>query len=217
VDVDAGLKQKQILADAGSDESSRRYREWCERREASIRAGERMQFDIFNPSEAEDAPSNIEVRIESAWPPERERAPYGPRLGVLVHTVLRDVSFTADCSAIERLARAHARLLGAGEDEILAAAGCVERALSHPLLRRASAAECCRRELPVALRTDGGRIMEGIIDMAFLENGRWTILDFKTDADIERKREHYERQLRWYGHALARLAGAPVTAVLLAL
>ena len=65
------------------------------------------------------------------------------------------------------------------------------------------------------MRTDDGRTLEGIIDLAYLEGQRWTILDFKTDADFGPKRLHYERQLRWYALALGRLTGLPVTANLL--
>jgi ATP-dependent helicase/nuclease subunit A len=131
--------------------------------------------------------------------------------------MMRDVPFTAGRAVIERLARSHCRLLGATDDEVAAASDAVARALSHPLVERAAAAERCYRELPVTLRTDDGRMLEGVIDLAFVENGRWTVLDFKTDADLSAKREHYMRQLRWYGLALSRLTREPVTANLLAL
>ena len=63
----------------------------------------------------------------------------------------------------------------------------------------------CRRELPILLKLEGNRILEGVIDLAFEENGSWHVVDFKTDAEIGPSRKRYENQLRWYCLALARL------------
>jgi ATP-dependent helicase/nuclease subunit A len=57
--------------------------------------------------------------------------------------------------------------------------------------------------------------MEGIIDLAFVEEGAWVIIDFKTDADISGHHDQYQRQLRWYASALSRLTGLPARAYLL--
>jgi ATP-dependent helicase/nuclease subunit A len=57
--------------------------------------------------------------------------------------------------------------------------------------------------------------MEGVIDLAFLENGGWIVVDFKTDANLEDTRARYERQLQWYAHALATLTSLPARAILL--
>ena len=217
VEMDVGLKQEQILADTGSNESMERYQAWRERREVSIREGAIKQFDIFTPSEAGGAPSGFDVHVDEVPGREREGTVDGRRFGTLVHAILRDIGFDADPGAIERLARSHGRLLGATDDEVAAAAAIVDRALKHSLVRRAAAAERCHRELPMRLRTDDGRMLEGVIDMAFLEAGRWTILDFKTDAKLGGKRLHYEHQLRWYALALSRLTGSAVSAHLLAL
>jgi ATP-dependent exoDNAse (exonuclease V) beta subunit len=84
-------------------------------------------------------------------------------------------------------------------------------------VRRAAAASRCHRELPIVARTDDARMLEGIIDLAFKENERWIIVDFKTDADLEIKRAHYEGQLRWYAFAVERSTGAPVEAIILAI
>jgi ATP-dependent helicase/nuclease subunit A len=69
------------------------------------------------------------------------------------------------------------------------------------------------------LKLEGNRVLEGVVDLAFEENGCWHIVDFKTDAEIGSesgsKRARYENQLRWYGLALARLNKTPVEAHLL--
>src|SRR5207302_3927631 len=84
---------------------------------------------------------------------------------------------------IARLAQVHGRVLGALPDEVKAAVEAVSVALKHALLRRARAATRCHRELPITVKTEGGRLLEGNIDLAFLEGGAWPGVDFKTDAD----------------------------------
>jgi ATP-dependent helicase/nuclease subunit A len=59
--------------------------------------------------------------------------------------------------------------------------------------------------------------MEGVIDLAFIENDSWIVVDFKTDANFEATRTRYERQLQWYAHALSKLTGLPARAVLLSI
>ena len=86
-------------------------------------------------------------------------------------------------------------------------------------MEQARQSKFCRRELPILLKLDGNRILEGVIDLAFEENGCWHVVDFKTDAEIGpdsgQKRKRYENQLRWYCLALARLNNALVEAHLL--
>jgi ATP-dependent exoDNAse (exonuclease V) beta subunit len=130
-----------------------------------------------------------------------------------VHTVLRDVSL--DGAHIDELAKVHGRVFGATNQEIKDAAGAVAAALRHPLLERARKSKLCRREFPILLKLEGNRILEGVIDLAFEEDGCWHVVDFKTDAEIGPSRNRYENQLRWYCLALARLNNKPVEAHLL--
>jgi ATP-dependent exoDNAse (exonuclease V) beta subunit len=88
-------------------------------------------------------------------------------------------------------------------------------ALSHSLLGRARTAARCHREIPVLLPLAGGQTLEGVIDLAFLENGAWTVVDFKSDAELSASLVRYQRQAQWYAYALNRLTGFPATAVLL--
>jgi ATP-dependent exoDNAse (exonuclease V) beta subunit len=129
--------------------------------------------------------------------------------------VMRDVALDADRAAIQRVAEWNTRLLGSSSEERDAAVAAVTAALAHPLLARARSAQRCHREYPLALQLDDGGMLEGIIDLAFVENDQWTIVDFKTDADTSDRRAQYERQLQWYGFALARLTKMPARAYLL--
>jgi ATP-dependent helicase/nuclease subunit A len=137
-----------------------------------------------------------------------------------VHTILRDVSLDATAETIRRFAELNARVLGATAEEVELAQAAVEAALVHPILARARAASRLHREyplclaLPPAVPGEHGRWLEGVIDLAFLENGRWVVVDFKTDADSALRRAQYERQLQWYAYALAKLTGIAASAVL---
>ena len=83
--------------------------------------------------------------------------------------------------------------------------------------QNAAAAQRVHREYPVILPLEGNRVFEGVIDLAYFDGDRWTVVDFKTDAGLGAKRKAYERQLQWYAHALQVIHGTPVRAVLLAL
>jgi ATP-dependent helicase/nuclease subunit A len=80
---------------------------------------------------------------------------------------------------------------------------------------RARAAARRHREYPVTLRLEDGKMLEGVVDLAFVEDGAWVVVDFKTDADGVERRTQYQRQLRWYAYALTRLTGMKSRGVLL--
>jgi ATP-dependent helicase/nuclease subunit A len=131
--------------------------------------------------------------------------------------VLRDVGFADVPARIRGLAELHGRVIDAGDDEVAAAVECVARALAHPVMKRAAAAERCHREAPFVLRYDGDRVVEGTIDLLFREEGGWVVVDFKTDADAEGLAERYHRQLAWYLFAVEKMMGAPARGILLSL
>ena len=95
----------------------------------------------------------------------------------------------------------------------------VERVLAHDLLVRARAAEgrgACRRETPVTLLLPEGTLVEGVVDLAFEEQGTWTVVDYKTDRELARDDiERYRRQVAIYMHAIATATGQPASGVIL--
>lgn len=212
LDAGFGLRQKEILAEDGGT-SLAAYREWETARMATLTSAATPRFDVFLATQARDAPP-APVAVSTFLAPPADR-PRGKRFGALVHAALRDVDLNARPEAIANLVRLNARSLGAPADEADAACTAVEKALEHPLLTRARAATRRHREYPVTLPLDGGRLFEGIIDLAFVENGEWIVVDFKTDADLDELRPAYERQLQWYAYALTRLTGMPAHACLL--
>ena len=212
-----GLRQEDILTEGGGDDGLAPYEAWKFQLAERLARGARPQFDIVIPSEMGESPPDFQcpVEIDQSLAPAAER-PGGRRFGAMLHQVLRDVELSGARAEVESLARVHGRVVGATTGEVQAAIDAVVAALGHPLIERAKTAERCHREYPIVLHLDGGRLVEGVIDLAFLDCGAWTVVDFKTGADLAAKRAQYERQLHWYGAALARLTGLPVRGWLLA-
>jgi ATP-dependent exoDNAse (exonuclease V) beta subunit len=209
-----GLHQKEILADDGGA-SLARYREWQIARARAIERGSRPEYRVFIASQALDAPPGEPIPVEIAAVAKSSRRAAGRRFGTLVHNVMRDVPLDADRAGVVQLVDWNTRLLGSSSEEREAAIAAVESALAAPLLARARAAARCHREYPLVSALDDGRVLEGFIDLAFVENNQWLIVDFKTDSDTSERRAQYERQLQWYGFALARLTDMPARAWLL--
>jgi ATP-dependent exoDNAse (exonuclease V) beta subunit len=145
--------------------------------------------------------------------------PGGTRFGELVHAVLASTPLDAGRDAVKALAEVQARIFSAPADEIAAATELVARVLAHDLLgraRRATAAGLCRRETPLTLSFADGTLVEGVVDLAFEENGAWTIIDYKTDRELAAAGEdRYRRQVALYASAVAQATGKPATGVLI--
>ncbi len=210
-----GLTDEELLAgdDAQAAEGLARYQAWKSRREEEIAAASAPSVEILLATEAAAPAEEVPVTIESL--PLALDRPTGPRFGTLVHQVLRDVSLSANREEISDTALLHARLAGAPPEEIAAAVDAVEAALGHPILGRARESARLHREYPVILKLDGHRVLEGVIDLAFLDNGAWHIVDFKTDADLPANQPRYRRQLAWYARAMREATGLPVRVTLL--
>jgi len=111
-------------------------------------------------------------------------------------------------------------VLGAPAEEVEAATAAVTAALAHPLMARARdawRASRCRRETPMVWRQPDGSLVEGVLDLAFEDAGGWTVVDFKTDAEIAAELATYRRQVRLYASIVARATGTDVTPVLMRL
>jgi len=146
--------------------------------------------------------------------------PYGPAFGALVHALLADVPFDADEALIARAGEQQGRMLGAARADIDAAARVTASALRHELIQRAALADRegrCRREAPVTMSTAEG-VVEGIVDLAFEEHGRWIVVDYKTDRELASNGEStYRRQVAAYRVAIEDATGQPAEAILMRL
>jgi ATP-dependent exoDNAse (exonuclease V) beta subunit len=144
--------------------------------------------------------------------------PGGAAFGALVHAVLAIAAFDATRSMLQDLVASEGRGLGAKDEEVAAAVGVIERVLAHTLLQRAGAAAArgaCRRESPVTWSLADGTLVEGVVDLAFEEDGRWIVVDYKTDRELaDLGEEQYRRQVALYATAIARATGQTTTGVL---
>ena len=143
------------------------------------------------------------------------KRPRGRRFGILVHALLSGVGLDDDAETIAGHAQAQARLLGATDEERDAAAAAVIAALAHPLIRRAARASQCWREAPLVTRLPDGTILESVVDLAFLENGTWQVVDFKSDEDLERLLDRYRRQVALYAMGITDATGKPSAGTIL--
>jgi ATP-dependent exoDNAse (exonuclease V) beta subunit len=137
-----------------------------------------------------------------------------------VHLALASIDLNAGEAALARTVHAHGRAIGAATDEVAAATGVVRRVLEHPLLREAAASLEIRREVPVVLdlaSLGGGAtgLGEGVVDLAFRNAEGWTVVDFKTDAELSRREATYRRQVGLYAAAVAGATRGPVRSFLL--
>ena len=54
-----------------------------------------------------------------------------------------------------------------------------------------------------------------MLDLAFLEKDAWTVVDFKTDRELEKEIEHYKRQVGLYALSIERATGQSCGGVLM--
>ncbi len=207
-----GLVKEGLLVE-GDTAGLERYRDWKRRRAETLQEGARKSLEVFTATEAPAAPEGFPVEFQTIG--KAAGRPSGRRFGALVHAILRDAAFDAERAELEGLAAVQGRSLGATDDEVRSAPAVVLEALRHPLVVRARTAAKCLREAPLTAALPDGRVIEGTLDLAFFDNGTWTVVDFKTDADVGSKRAHYERQLQWYAYSVRQVTGEPARAVLL--
>jgi ATP-dependent exoDNAse (exonuclease V) beta subunit len=222
-----GLRREDLIQDPGRElvESDRkRYDEWLAARQAAQERGARPSLRVrtvtdwarTTPDGNETAALAGDVTVVSAAP--GAARPGGTRFGTLVHAALATVALDATPAQLAEGVRLQARILGAPAEEVEAATAAVAAALAHPLMARARDAwrdGRCRRETPVACREADGSLVEGVLDLAFEDAGGWTVVDFKTDAEMAGELGRYRRQVGLYASVVARATGKETAAVLM--
>ncbi len=142
----------------------------------------------------------------------------GRAFGALFHDVLAVVDLAASEAEIAAAVAFKARIIGDSSVEQASVVAAVRDTLRHPLLQAAARAHArgqCRREAPVTLRLDDGTWIEGQFDLAFEEADGWTVVDFKTDADLDATLDAYRRQVALYARAITQATDRPAKGVLL--
>ena len=64
-------------------------------------------------------------------------------------------------------------------------------------------------------RDSVGRARSGAVDLAFKQEGIWVIVDFKTDRQLGRTLDVYQRQVQLYAQMVAHVTGEPTRSVLM--
>lgn len=217
-----GARQRQLLekgAPAGCvREGHEAVQAWTARQARRLDQGCRASLDVARVTDAAktmDLQAD-DVQVEQAG---AGRSRGGGRVfGELVHEVLAVVPLDADEDAIAAAVAFKSRVIDAGDADLGLVTGAVREALRHPRLRAAAIADAdgrCRRESPVTLRLDDGAWIEGQLDLAYEDADGWTVVDFKTDAELDGALDAYRRQVALYARAVAEATGRPARAVLL--
>jgi ATP-dependent exoDNAse (exonuclease V) beta subunit len=210
-----GLAQEKILIDDGlgaARAAQVTWESWRHHRSGIIERGERPTIAVQTATERARSSPQVDgeaevVIVDARWKGPRSS---GARFGTLVHAVLATVDLQADRADVAAHAHIQARLLGASEEERVAAVEVASAALGHPLLRRAVLADRdghCRRESGIVIRLDDGTLLECVADLAFKEAQEWIVVDFKTDADRETQVDVYRRQVALYVRGIIEASG----------
>jgi ATP-dependent helicase/nuclease subunit A len=195
------------------------YTAWRTRTDTAVTHGSRRSIAAqtvtqWSKIEADDA--NVKLpKVKIVEVPRDPDRPTGLRFGALVHAVLGTVPLDGDADVIRRLTTLQGRTLGATDEEVESAVKVVQSVLALPILDRAREAartNRCRREVPVAWR-NGDTLIEGVIDLAFEEGERWTLVDFKTDEEF-RSAAPYQRQVGLYALAVEKALSTSTAAFL---
>jgi ATP-dependent helicase/nuclease subunit A len=225
VEEEVSLRQQRILEPdpdgTTSTSSEENYASWQRARDETLLAGSRPSISAQTMTAASRviaASDNIQIEVVGSPNPKR---PGGRRFGALVHGILAAVDLHATSDEIAAIAKVRGRMVGATEPEVDAAVHSVIAALAHPIMRRAAivATSNLRRETPVLLRREDGTLLEGVVDLAFRDevgdSAGWTVVDFKTDRELELSRDVYRAQVALYAEAIQKATGASVSGILL--
>ncbi len=218
------LRQEDLLAEVDSGAAERNmaaFRNWEEQKKVAINSASSPTLRVQTVTEEVAGGSDAQTPGDVSIVELRRDAvrPRGPRFGSLVHAVLASVPLDAKYALIEQTTGLQARILQSSPDEIISAISLVQAALEHNLLRRASESQRlgrCRRETPVTL-FENDVLLEGVVDLAFEESGAWTIVEFKTDEELETHLDRYQKQVGLYAKAINLSTGQPAKAVLMSL
>lgn len=217
-----GVRRKELLDQVDPEIVARDreiYERWKSGRDAAIKKGSEPSLIVHTATEHVALSGSFEAAEVSVHEIEpAPNRPAGPRYGALVHAVLATVALDASADDLAAAAELQGRILGATAEEVASAIEPVGRALWHPVMeraRRAAAKGACRRETPLTLTLPDMTLIEGVADIAFQEEDAWTVVDFKTDRELEKRLDIYRRQVGLYAEAISLATGRPCAAILM--
>lgn len=151
----------------------------------------------------------------------------GAQWGTLMHEAMQwlPVKKYTQTSMTDMLDSLRAEGKFSGEERSLLSDRSLYRFFNSDLGQRLIASKRVERELPFSMLFDGNRVypdvetgerlfLQGIIDTAFVEDGQWVLVDYKTDRvkSGDELIRRYKIQMDLYKEALERLTNMPVKA-----
>jgi ATP-dependent exoDNAse (exonuclease V) beta subunit len=223
-----GVRKKELLSEIEPEIVSRdikTYEGWRTNRAAAVKQGAEPSLLVQTVTEFAAAgkgsplgAAESEVNVALVETSQAMERPAGLRYGAMVHAVFASVPLGANREEVAAIAALQGRILGAPQEEVVSATEVVCSALRHPVMQRArqsAEAGSCRRETPVTLTLPDGGLLEGIVDVAFLEDNKWTVIDFKTDRELEARLDVYRRQVGLYARAISIATGQRCEGILM--
>jgi len=137
-----------------------------------------------------------------------ERKPRGTDRGIATHKALCALDMEREIAPQLEAMREKGMLTP--EELSLIRVSDIQAFFSSPLGQRVHNAETVKREWSFCM-LEGDMLVQGVLDLCFVENDRWVLVDYKTDrCPAEELPGMYGDQLRWYAKALRELTGTDV-------
>jgi len=133
----------------------------------------------------------------------------GKAFGVLTHQLL-EKGWDWNEATLLKAGQLWAPTMGLSIEKAKEAADLAVKALGNDLLKRAKASSHVFRELSLTGKNPDGVYLNAVIDLAFLEDGAWVVVDYKTDQDSQRGLEAYQKQIGHYSELLETFTGLKV-------
>ena len=147
----------------------------------------------------------------------------GAKLGTLVHAVMEHISF-ADDNAAAAAGRLFNReiITEAERDAIRKNAEMIDAFFTTGLAKRIRQSVKVIKEMPFNVLVRANEVgyegdlpvtVQGVLDLAFMEEGAWVLVDYKTDqvrGDPGEIQKMYQKQLSLYADALTKITGVSV-------
>ena len=137
-----------------------------------------------------------------------EKKPNAADRGTAIHKALCAVDMERDIAPqLDQLVQNGGMM---PEERALIRVDDIQRFIDSPLGLRVRAAAIVKREWGFCIM-EGDLLVQGVLDLCFQEDGRWVLVDYKTDrcpaAELPGR---YGDQLRWYARALREITGLGV-------
>ena len=206
VDLSEKEKSSQLVDD------QRVYLKQLEEAKKSLiekRRGKIRLQSVTSLAHSDDDKSQREGYFLEGEPPAVTGDQQGKAFGVLTHKLL-EKGWNWDNETLDKAAKLWAPGLGLPGDKAKEAAELAAKALTHDLLKRAKKSTQVFRELSLTGKNSEGNNLNAVIDLAFVEEGAWVVVDYKTDHDPQRGLDAYRKQIGHYSELLETFTGLKV-------